>query len=122
MCKKLISRSSEEVNPLISPRTRSRPKEQYIAGITPSFLGLLYPLSQNAESSNKTKKDKKKKQYKDRRDSRDSTTPTSGVNAEVSRSERRKKKKKDVKKITCYNCNKLRHDADQCLDPWKSKN
>ena len=74
------------------------------------------------EPSDKARKDKKKKQHRDKRDFRESRdTPASGVNAaEVG--DKIKRKRKDQSKVTCYNCNKLRYYADQCLEPQKPKN
>ena len=75
-----------------------------------------------SESSDKARKEKKNKQYKGRRDSReptDSTTPATGVNvAEVGdKKKKKKKKKRDASEVTCYNCNKLGHYADQYPEP-----
>ena len=80
-----------------------------------------------SEPSDKARKEKKKKQYKDRRDSReprDSTTPATRVNAaEVGdKKKKKKKKKRDASKVTCYNCNKLGHYADQYPEPRRPKN
>ena len=73
----------------------------------------------NPEPSDKARKDKKKKQHRDKRESRD--TPASEVNAtEVG--DKKRRKKKDLREVTCYNCNKQGHYADQRPEPWKLKN
>ena len=43
MCGRLTYRSSEGVDPLTPPRTRSRPRERYPAERTPRLLRLLLP-------------------------------------------------------------------------------
>ena len=56
------------------------------------------------------------------RDSRESKdTPAFGVNA-AKVEDKKKGKKKDPKEVTCYNCNKLEHYADQYQESQKSKN
>ena len=78
--------------------------------------------STNPEPSDKARNDKKKKQHRDKRDFRESRdTSASEVNAAEVR-DKKKRKKKDPIKVTYYNCNKLGHYADQCLEPRKPKN
>ena len=79
--------------------------------------------TQDPEPSDKAWKNKKKKQHRDKRDFREfRNIPASEVNMTEVRDKKRRKKRKVPKKVTYYNCNKLGHYGNQCLEPWKLKN
>ena len=71
-----------------------------------------------AELAKKEDKKDKKKKLQNHRRKRNEQIPATGDNIEAPK---KKKKRRDPSKVTCFNCNKKSHYANNCTEPPKNQ-